>query len=375
MKTLKISPVFSSLIPPLTPEEYATLEESCISQGIRDNICTWNGTIIDGHNRYEIAQRHNLHFEALEKDFDSDADVKIWMIDNQKGRRNLTDFVKYELAQVKADIIRERGRQAKIDSGKLFGEGHPKEEVLSIVDKTSQHNTQKEIAKELGWSTGKVAMADIVNKEAAEETKDKLRKAEISINAVYKDIKRKKQVEKQKKVKIDREQTNKIDKKYTVIYCDPPWKYDHSKTKSRDIENQYPTMDIKELKELNIPNAPDSVLFLWATAPKLNQAIDLMTSWGYEYKTCAVWDKEIIGMGYWLRGQHELLLIGTAGSPGVPNTENRVSSVYREKRGKHSKKPDYYYKLIESMFPDASKIELFARNKVDGFDCWGNERL
>ena len=162
--------------------------------------------------------------------------------------------------------------------------------------------------------------------------------------------------------------------KFEVIYADPPWRYDFSETKSRDIENQYPTMDIDSIKNLEVPSADNAVLLLWATAPKLTEAIDVMSAWGFTYKTCAVWDKEKIGMGYWFRGQHELLLIGTKGQFSPPPPEARCSSVYREARGSHSAKPKFYYDMIEAMFPGRKYLEMFCRSKhSDNWEVWGNQ--
>ena len=161
---------------------------------------------------------------------------------------------------------------------------------------------------------------------------------------------------------------------FNVILSDPPWAYDFSKDNSDKIENHYPTMELEEIKSLKIPAAENSVLFLWATAPKLNEAISLMTAWGFDYKTCAIWDKQWIGLGYWFRGQHELLLIGTKGIFSPPEKTNLVSSVYSEKRTKHSKKPDYYYELIEKYFPNGKYLELFARKKFNNrWHVYGNE--
>ena len=161
---------------------------------------------------------------------------------------------------------------------------------------------------------------------------------------------------------------------YNVILADVPWKYDFSETDSRAIENQYPPMDLETIKEIKVPAAEDSVLFLWATAPKLEEAISVLNAWGFKYRTCAVWDKEIIGMGYWFRGQHELLLIGIKGKFRAPEASARVSSVYTERRTKHSKKPEYYYDLIENYFPDGKYLELFARQRhCDKWEIWGIE--
>lgn len=162
--------------------------------------------------------------------------------------------------------------------------------------------------------------------------------------------------------------------KFDIIYADPPWKYNFSETEKREIERQYPTMEIAEIKNLQIPTFDNAVLFLWATAPKLKEAIEVIECWGFEYKTCSVWDKEIIGMGYWFRGQHELLLVGTKGEYSLPEEGIRISSVYKERRTKHSKKPDYYYEVIEKYFPNGRYLELFARQQYNNkWTVWGNE--
>lgn len=163
--------------------------------------------------------------------------------------------------------------------------------------------------------------------------------------------------------------------KYSLIYADPPWRYEHVKTESRAIENQYPTMSLEDICALPVAEMAhdDCVLFLWATSPKLAEAMRVIESWGFTYRTCAVWDKEVIGMGYYFRQQHELLLIATRGEPGAPAVEARESSVHRERRGQHSAKPGYYGALIERMYPNAKKIELFCRAPRDGWNVWGYE--
>ena len=163
--------------------------------------------------------------------------------------------------------------------------------------------------------------------------------------------------------------------KYQVIYADPAWRYDYSISNSRKIENQYPTMDLNDIKELKVNDIADEncVLFLWATAPKLTEALEVMQSWGFNYRTCLIWDKEVIGMGYWFRNQHELLLVGTKGKISPPNPKERISSIFKEKRGKHSKKPDRIRELIAEWYKNSLKIELFARQKYEGWDYWGNE--
>ncbi len=119
--------------------------------------------------------------------------------------------------------------------------------------------------------------------------------------------------------------------------------------------------------------ADDCVLLLWATMPKLKEALQVLEAWGFEYKTGFVWDKETMGMGYWARGQHELLLVGVRGDFKPPEPANRVSSVFREKRGEHSEKPVCVYEAIEAMFPGAARGELYQRKPREGWLGVGNE--
>lgn len=159
-----------------------------------------------------------------------------------------------------------------------------------------------------------------------------------------------------------------------VYYADPPWKYDFSETITREIENQYPTMELEDIKNLIIPAPEDAALFLWATAPKLTEAMEVIKSWGFIYKTNMVWDKGKIGMGYWFRGQHELLLVATKGNMSPPDSSGRISSVYKQIRAEHSEKPPDIHNMIESMIPDKRYVELFARKPFsEKWVIWGLE--
>ena len=204
MKELKINPVFRDLIQPLTAEEFKQLEDNVLADGIRDAIVVWNDTIIDGHNRYQLAQEHGLNFNVYEKQYESEDHAVLWIIDNQMGRRNLSDFVRLELQQKRADVLYEQGRQVKSETAQAQtnrGNRYKKVEDLSPSDKSSKtepaHNTRDEIAKALNWSTGKVAMGNYLIDHAPEEVKEQLRANDISIKKAYYDCK--KQVQEQKK--------------------------------------------------------------------------------------------------------------------------------------------------------------------------------
>jgi N6-adenosine-specific RNA methylase IME4 len=160
---------------------------------------------------------------------------------------------------------------------------------------------------------------------------------------------------------------------FDVIIADPPWQYENASTESRAIDNQYAPASLEEIKK-HAPNAAKhSVLFLWATAPKLCEAIEVLNAWGFVYRTNAIWDKQVLGMGYWFRIQHELLLVGVCGHFSPPDDFNRVGSIFSEKRLTHSTKPQVVYDWIESVWPEERKLEMYARQERPGWAVWGNE--
>ena len=116
-----------------------------------------------------------------------------------------------------------------------------------------------------------------------------------------------------------------------------------------------------------------AVLFIWTTAPHLVEALQVITAWGFAYKSNICWVKDKIGLGYLVRNQHEHLLIGTRGDISTPPPAQRPPSVINAPRREHSRKPDEAYALMERMYPELPKIELFARHACEGWAAWGNE--
>lgn len=163
--------------------------------------------------------------------------------------------------------------------------------------------------------------------------------------------------------------------RYPIIYADPPWRYEHVKTENRAIENQYPTMALEEICSLPLAEVttPDCILFLWATSPKLAESFQVIDAWGFTYRTSMVWVKDQIGMGYYARQRHELLLICTKGDPPVPEPANRPDSVVEAPRHAHSEKPEAFAAVITRMYPELPKLEMFARRAREGWAAWGNE--
>jgi len=172
------------------------------------------------------------------------------------------------------------------------------------------------------------------------------------------------------------------DKKYKVILADPPWSFSNysKKGESRNANKHYDTMTLTDIKNLPVQTISDDdcVLMMWTTGPLLDKAFDVITSWGFKYKTIGfTWIKEnkkshglFMGGGYWTRSNAELCLLATKGSPKRINAD--VMQAIVSPRREHSRKPDEIHDRVERLV-GGPYIELFARTPRQGWDTWGND--
>ena len=181
---MKIKEEFKKLIPPLTTEEFKQLEDNCLAEGIREKIITWNGFIIDGHNRFEISERWNLDFETESKHFENEEAVKEWMILNQFGRRNLSNYQRSVLALELEDVFKAKAKENKAEKVAHFRNTG---EVLPTLAKP---DSRKELSKIADVGHGTLDKVKKIQAKATEEVKAKLSTGEVSINAAYKEIKK-----------------------------------------------------------------------------------------------------------------------------------------------------------------------------------------
>jgi site-specific DNA-methyltransferase (adenine-specific) len=169
-------------------------------------------------------------------------------------------------------------------------------------------------------------------------------------------------------------------KKYSVIYADPPWQY-NQKGISGAAERHYHTMNFEDLCKLPVCDLAekDCVLFLWVTFPQIEAGLRLIKEWGFQYKTVSfVWLKQnrvsdswFYGLGFWTRGNAEICLLATRGKPKRKSA--KVHQFIVSHIEKHSRKPDEAREKILQLMGDVPRIELFAREKTEGWDVWGNE--
>lgn len=173
-----------------------------------------------------------------------------------------------------------------------------------------------------------------------------------------------------------------FDKKYKIIYADPPWSYSNAKNNDPAMGGiTYPTMSLEDICSIPIGQIADKdcSLFLWATMPKLQEALKVIQSWGFRYTTCAfTWVKlnpkgEGIysGLGHWTNGNAELCLFAKKGSP--KRVQKNVKQIVMAPRKRHSAKPPEVRERIVHLIGDLPRLELFARERCEGWDAWGNE--
>jgi N6-adenosine-specific RNA methylase IME4 len=175
------------------------------------------------------------------------------------------------------------------------------------------------------------------------------------------------------------------EKKYTVIYADPPWDYGlgvpFGMPSCKSVREHYPTLSQEQICSLPVQEIADNdcMLFLWVTFPKLQDGLDVIKRWGFTYISVGfTWIKKnkksgtpFFGMGYWTRGNAEICLMGRKGSP--KRHSQKVSSIIESPYEWHSKKPDITRDKIVELMGDVPRIELIARQSANGWYCWGNE--
>ena len=163
--------------------------------------------------------------------------------------------------------------------------------------------------------------------------------------------------------------------RYDLVYADPPWQYGNSLPNYVTTPaDYYPLMSIDEICAMPIKNMvnDNAVLFLWVTSPILEEAFQVVKAWGFKYKTSFIWDKIKHNMGHYSSVRHEILLLCIRGSYPLHNVK-LYDSVLSLERTAHSQKPEYYYEMIEDIYCNAKKIELFSRAKRQNWDSYGNQ--
>lgn len=368
----------AKLFPLMNGKEFDELKNDIGQNGLLEPI--WlhpDGSIIDGRNRYRACME--LGIEPKYRTWDGRSSLVSFVVSLNLHRRHLDTGQRAMIGLKVQDALRaeiaetlpEKGREAA--ERQWYGPETNGEGFINI-DKTHSEpdrNAQAEAAASVNVATGTLGKAQQIAKHDP-ELAEKVATGEVKLQAAYRQVKHE---QKQQAPPLPTD-------KYRVWYADPPWHYGNSGVigdtdNYGHAERHYPTMTIEELCDLGSQikeNCEENaVLFLWVTSPLLEECFDVIRAWGFRYKTSFVWDKVKHNYGHYNSVRHELLLVCTRGSC-TPDEKTLYDSVITISRSEiHSEKPDHFREVIDHLYPNGKRIELFAREHNDGWEMWGNE--
>jgi N6-adenosine-specific RNA methylase IME4/ParB-like chromosome segregation protein Spo0J len=386
MTALEFHPV-ANIFPLVEGADFAELVADIRKHGLHERIVLYADKILDGRNRYRACYAAGVEpiFTVYEGD-----DPVAYVVSLNLRRRHLSESQRAMVA-AKLATLGHGGDRSKSPIGDL--KQADAAELLNVGKRSVERarEVQEHGAPELieAVEHGKIsvsAAADVAALPALEQ-REILARGEREILRAAQEIRARKaemrRAERIERLAVTCNQNSLFpsERRYAVIYADPPWQfrvYDENSSLASEhgaAGVHYPCMPTDAICALPVKElATDAAaLFLWTTAPHLPEALQAVAAWGFTYKTHAVWIKDWIGLGYFVRNQHELLLIATRGDMPSPAPANRSSSVITAPRREHSQKPDEAYMLIEQMYPELPKVELFARQTRTGWAAWGNE--
>ena len=399
-----ILPELQELLSPLRQCEIDELTASITTEGIRDPLVVWKerDVLLDGHNRLGIAKNNQLDYSVTYISLPSIEAAKRWIVTNQLGRRNLTRqrhdyYIGWLYEQSKGEHGAPHGNQnaSKKQSGQNDHSVNTSESIAEqtgVSEKTIRRDAEyakaiDKLAEIAGPEvrenilSGKSGLSKKDVKEAAETIAEEapdlipeMAAGNMSISQAKREIVKRKR---QNAPPLPEPESG----KYRVLYADPPWKYNDSGVINDDnygrAQRHYTTMSIQELCDLSSQikdiSESNAVLFMWCTSPFLEDVFTVINAWGFKYKTSFVWDKVKHNFGHYNSVRHEMLLVCTRGSCTPDNLKLFDSVQSIERTEKHSEKPHEFRDIIDTLYTHGKRIELFAREKHDNWDVWGNE--
>lgn len=371
----------ATVFPLMTDAELTDLATNIKRNGLIHPVVVWGKRLVDGRNRLLACERSGCNPRVKVRDFADDDEAIDYVVSANLERRHLGTGQRAMVASRLKTLGRGGDRRSKD-----FKAGIPTlkknadrlnvgRDSVMCADQVRAHGTPELVA---AVDEGKLAVstAASVAKLPKDEQQAAMAGGGQGVKAAAKRVDGQ-QKDDRRKQRIADFSTVVTAGRFNVILADPPWTYDQRASETRQVERHYPTDKLAEIKALPVADiaAEDCVLYLWATVPLLPEAMEVVDAWGFEYKTALAWVKDRIGMGWWARSRFELLLICTKGKPPTPEAQNRPDAVIEAPRREHSRKPDEAREIIEQMFPGAKRVELYAREKRDGWHTWGNEEV
>ncbi|MFZ0423446.1 MAG: MT-A70 family methyltransferase [Xanthobacteraceae bacterium] len=384
----------ANLFPLMEGEAFDDLVRDICANGQREQIVAENGMILDGRNRYRgcLAAGVAPRFREFGCDSGDGDDPLGFVVSRNLNRRHLDESQRAMVA-ARLATMRQGERTDLQPSATLPKVAQPQAAALMNVSarllrsaKTVLENGAPALVRAVEQGRLTVSEGAIAARLGPVQQEKIARAAEAGQkNATRAIVKRSARDAREASLGAAQAAGNlKLpEKRYGVILADPPWRFEPRSRETgmdRAADNHYPTQNVEAIIAIDVPSiaADDCVLFEWATAPILPQALVVMAAWGFDYKTHLIWHKlrsgNRRGTGYWATGEHELLLIGTRGQIPSPTTAMCASLIAAPWQGRHSAKPELFLQMIQHYFPTLPKIELNRRGPPrPGWDAWGNE--
>jgi N6-adenosine-specific RNA methylase IME4 len=374
----------ADIFPLVEGAEFDELVADIREHGLHEPIVVFEDRVLDGRNRLRACEAAGV--EPIFTVYQGD-DPVAYVISLNLRRRHLNESQRALVAAKLAILghgVRQSGKFAAVPTqGEAAALLNISERSVRSAREVQEHGAPELVHAVERGAVSVSAAADVATL-SAQEQREIVARGEREILRAAQDIRARKaairRVERIERLAATCNHNTPFpsDRRYAVLYADPPWHFEVYNEESgveRAAGNQYSTMSLDEICALPVLNlaSPDAALFMWTTVPHLCESFDVLAAWGFEYKTNIVWVKDKIGLGYFVRNQHELLLVATRGDMPSPSPANRPPSVIHAPRREHSRKPDEAYELIEQMYPELPKIELFARQARAGWAAWGNE--
>lgn len=277
-----------------------------------------------------------------------------------------------KLYEEEAAQRRQEGNRA---GGKAAGRGRPKDRSRETFPQPKEGSrTKARSASGTGYSYKTLAKVEEIERAAEKDPEtfgplaESLKKKGCRPDGVHKQYKRLKAAK-----LLDSQPVPTPDGPFDVLVIDPPWTYNKRKGDTTHRANlSYPSMTVEEIKALSIPAHENCLLWLWTTNAHIFEAGQILEAWGFQSKTVLTWVKDRMGTGDWLRGQTEHCILAIKGKPAIKKLTNQSTVLYA-KRGEHSRKPEEFYELVESLCP-GSKCEMFSRQPRKGWNQHGDSR-
>ena len=377
---LQYHPV-SNIFPLMQDAEFLDLKQDISEHGQLEPI--WlhhDGSIIDGRNRYRACI--DLGIEPKYRTWEGEGSLTAFVVGLNLHRRHLTSgqcaAIAVEILPMLEAEARERLREAAEKTHAMVS--HKRDSATSDAPEPRQADDSclaKKLARQAHESTAAAHAAKYAHtnrtyvaqakalKDTAPDIFEKVRSGEVTLTQARREHVRR------AAPKAPAMPSN----KYRVIYADPPWEYGNAMPDYVTAPSDYyPAMSTRSICELPVRELADdnSVLFLWTTSPHLPEAFSVITAWGFDYKASFVWDKIKHNMGHYNSVRHEFLLVCTRGSC-MPDNPQLFDSVQSIERTEHSVKPEEFRMIIDTIYPNGRRIELFARRPAEGWEVWGNE--